>query len=84
MPQRLAALATLWRATSSKRLSVGCAMAFSWTVVSTMILSNSHLLTTPIDTDASMVDLSSCSTPASPSTRRKRPIWVASHGRRGS
>jgi hypothetical protein len=84
MPHRLAALAALWRAISSRRLSTGCAMAFSCTVVSTITRSSSVGLTSFIATDASMVDLSSCSTPAWPSTRRKRPICVASHGRRGS
>lgn len=37
MPARLAALATLWRAISSKRLSTGCAMALA-------VLAPAHLL----------------------------------------
>ena len=84
MPARLAALTNLWRASSSKRLSTGCAMAFSCTVESTITRSSSTGLMALISTAVSMVALSNCSKPSSPSRRRKRPIWVASHGRRGS
>jgi hypothetical protein len=84
MPARLASRAILSRATSSSRLSVGYAMAFSCTVVSTITRSNSRLVTAPIATAVSIVVLSNCSTPASPNTRRKRPICVASQGSFGA
>ena len=58
-------------------------MAFSCIVESTITRSNSRLPTAFIDTAASIVDFSNCSTPASPSTRRKRPICVASQGSLG-
>jgi hypothetical protein len=84
MPARFAAAATLCLAISSNRLSTGCAMAFSCTVVSTITRSNSLGRTAFIFTAASSVDLSKSSTPASPNTRRKRPICVGSHGSFGS
>ena len=83
MPTRLAACTTLARAISSKRPSTGWAMAFSWTVVSTMTRSNSAGRTAWVCTAVSMVAFSSSSTPASPMAVRKRPIWVASQGSLG-
>ena len=59
-------------------------MAFSCTVVSTITRSKSFGLAAFMATAASMVVLSNCSTPASPSTRRKRLICAGSQGSLGS
>jgi len=59
-------------------------MAFSCTVESTITRSNSAGLIAFMPTAASIVVFSNGSTPASPSTRRKHPICVASHGSRAS
>ena len=54
------------------------------TVASTMMRANSEGLTALQRTAVSMVALRIASIPASPIIVRKRPIWVGSHGRRGS
>ena len=51
-------------------------MAFYWTVVSTITRSNSAGWIALEATAMSMVAFRSSSTPASPITERKRPIWV--------
>ena len=59
-------------------------MAFSCTVVSTITRSNSTGLIAFVATAVSMVALRIVSIPASPMSVLKRPIWVASQGRRVS
>ena len=80
MPLALTASTTLERAVSSSLLSVGWAMAFSCTVESTITRVNSFLAISLSVTATSMVRASSSSTPSSPSTLRKRPSCVGSHG----
>jgi len=62
------------RATSSKRLSVGWAMAFSITVESTVMAWNASTGTNCIRTATATVALSKYSPPSSPMARRKRLI----------
>src|SRR6218665_2994988 len=63
MPARLAAATTLARAISSRRESTGWAMAFSWTVVSTITRSNSAGLIALEATPVSIVSFTNSSTP---------------------
>ncbi|WP_343162078.1 hypothetical protein [Pseudoxanthomonas broegbernensis] len=80
MPLRRLSSTSFLRATSSNRLSVGCTVAFSCVVVSTITRDSSRASTAFIDRAAAIVCASSSSMPASPSRCRQRVSELALHG----
>lgn len=77
---RLGLVNELFGALFSSRLSVGCEIAFSCTVVSTTIVHRFAALIVPIRLAASIVPVNGHSAPSSPMRFRQRTRLDGSHG----